>query len=99
MRFTPKSLAESLESTADPAFAVDAEGKITAWNLAAESALGYPRGKALGEFCFEVICGKDAFGNQVCQRECLVLRSLREGKPVRRFRMHVHYTDATKRAR
>jgi DNA-binding CsgD family transcriptional regulator len=28
-------------------------------------------------------------GNRVCQRECLVFRSLRERKPVRRFRMRV----------
>ncbi len=99
MRFTPKSLAESLESTADPAFAVDAEGKIAAWNSAAKTALGYSRRKALGEFCFNVICGKDVLGNQVCQRECLIFRSLREGNPVRRFRMHVradtgHYVEA-----
>ena len=99
MRFTHESLAESLESTTDPAFAVDGEGKITAWNSAAETALGYSRRNALGKFCFEVICGKDRFGNEVCQRECLVLRSLREGKPVRRFRMHVragsgHYVEA-----
>jgi PAS domain S-box-containing protein len=99
MRFTPKSLAESLESTADPAFAVDAEGKITAWNSAAKTALGYSRRNALGKLCFKVICGKDVFGHQVCQRECLVVRNLRERKPVRRFRMHVragtgHYVEA-----
>jgi PAS domain S-box-containing protein len=90
MRFTPESLAESLESTAGPAFAVDAEGKIAAWNSAAETALGHSRTKALGELCFKVIRGKDVVGNRVCQRECLVFRSLRERTPVRRFRMHVH---------
>jgi DNA-binding CsgD family transcriptional regulator len=89
MRFTPKSLAESLESTADPAFAVDAEGKITAWNSAAKTALGCSRRNALGEFCFNVIGGKDVLGNQVCKRKCLVFRSLRKREPVRRFRMHV----------
>ena len=99
MRFTPNSLAESLESSADPAFAVDAEGKIVAWNSAAKTALGYSRRNALGQFCFKVICGKDVVGNQVCQRECLVFRSLRERKPVRRFRMRVragagHYVQA-----
>lgn len=99
MHFTPKSLTESLESAADPAFAVDAEGKITAWNSAAETVLGTSRRNALGEFCFKVICGKDVFGHQVCQRECHVFQSLRERKPVRRFRMHVrarngHYVEA-----
>ena len=99
MRITLESLAESLERTTDPAFAVDGEGNITAWNLAAETALGYSQRNALGKICFNFICGKDAFGNQVCQRECLVFRSLREGRPVRRFRMHVradtgHYVEA-----
>ena len=99
MRFKPESLADSLESTADPAFAVDAESKIVAWNSAAKTALGYSRRHALGELCFKVICGKDVLGNRVCQRECLVFRSLRERKPVRRFRMRVragtgHYVEA-----
>ena len=99
MRFTPTSLAQDLERTGDAAFAVDGEGKITAWNSAAKTALGYSRRDALGKFCFEVLRGKDAFGNRVCQRECLVFRYIREGKPVRRFRMHVrsdtsHYVEA-----
>lgn len=89
MRFTLESLEESLDGCTDPAFAVDGEAKIIAWNTAAETALGFSRGHALGEFCHEVICGKDRFGNLVCQRECLVFRSIRDRKPARRFRMHV----------
>lgn len=99
MRFTPKSLTESIENTAEPAFAVDAVGKITAWNTSAETALGILRRNALGKSCIKVICGKDAFGHQVCQRECHVFQSLRARKPARRFRMHVragtgHYVEA-----
>jgi DNA-binding CsgD family transcriptional regulator len=99
MRFTSKSLTQSLENTAEPAFAVDAGGKISAWNTVAETALGILRRNALGKSCIKVICGKDAFGYQVCQRECHVFQSLRDRKPVRRFRMHVragtgHYVEA-----
>jgi DNA-binding CsgD family transcriptional regulator len=99
MRFTLESVAESLDSSSDPAFAVDGEAKIIAWNSAAETELGLPRGHALGEPCHEVICGQDVFGHLVCQNECLVFRSIRERKPVRRFRMYVrvsggHYVEA-----
>jgi len=99
MHFTLKSLTESLENTAEPAFAVDTGGKITAWNSAAETALGTLRRNALGKSCIKVICGKDVFGHQVCHRECHVFQSLRDRKPVRRFRMHVrsgigHYVEA-----
>ena len=48
MPFTPQNLAEGLESTADPAFAVDGEGKITVWNSAAETAFGYSRRYVFG---------------------------------------------------
>ena len=78
MSFAVKSLAEDLERTADPAFAVDGEGTIMAWNSAATPALGYSRRRALGSLCFDLICGKDAFGNRVCRRECLIFRTLRE---------------------
>lgn len=96
---TSKQLSEGLERSADPAFAVDGEGRITAWNSAAKTALGTSRRDALGKFCLEVICGKDVFGHRVCQRECLVFRDIREGKPVKRFRMHIrastgHYVEA-----
>jgi PAS domain S-box-containing protein len=95
---TPQNLAEGLESTADPAFAVDGEGKITVWNSAAETAFGHSREWVLGRPCSTVLCGRDAFGIRVCRRECLVFRSLREGSPIRRFRMHVrvgagHYVE------
>jgi PAS domain S-box-containing protein len=82
-----ESLAKSLESANDPAFAVDGEGRIIAWNSAAEAALGHSRGRVLGKPCYAVVRGTDTFGNPVCQRECLVLQGLRESKPVRRFRM------------
>lgn len=82
-----QNLSKSLESANDPAFAVDGEGRIIAWNSGAEAAFGHSRDHVLGRSCYAVVCGKDALGNPVCQRECLILQSLRESKPVRRFRM------------
>ena len=89
MPFTLRHLDETLESTADPAFAVDGDGRVTSWNSAAEAAFGRARKSVLGRRCYRVMAGRDAFGDRVCRRECLVFRSLREGRPVRRFRMHV----------
>jgi PAS domain S-box-containing protein len=41
--------SEIVNSTADPAFATDAEGRIIAWNRGAESLFGYPQSRAVGE--------------------------------------------------
>lgn len=89
VRFTLANLTESLAGCADPAFAVDGEGTIIAWNPAAETAFGHSRDQALGEPCHALIRGKDAFGNPVCRRQCLVFQNAREGRSARRFRMHV----------
>jgi PAS domain S-box-containing protein len=97
--FTLKTIGESLAYFDDPAYAVDGDGAIVAWNAATETLLGSPRNDVLGKPCYKIIRGKDVFGNPVCQRECLVMRNIREEKPSRRFRMHVrvkngHYIEA-----
>jgi PAS domain S-box-containing protein len=99
VRFTLKSIDESLAYFDDPAYAVDGDGAIVAWNAATESLLGFPREDVVGKPCYKIICGKDFFGNPVCQRECLVMQTIQEKKPAKRFRMHVrvkngHYIEA-----
>ena len=93
MPTTHHSLARSLESTSDPAFAVNARGEIIVWNSAAEAALGHSRECVLARPCHEVVSGLDCFGSRVCQRDCLVVRSARLDNPVRRFRMYVTAGD------
>ena len=56
--------------TGDPAFAVDRDGVIVLWNQAAEKALGYPASTALGQRCWELLCGQDTYGNKYCYETC-----------------------------
>jgi len=57
-------------STAGAAFAVDTAGRILAWNAAAEDLFGYPASKVVGRFCWEVVQGRDLFGNVYCGPHC-----------------------------
>ena len=57
-------------STGEPAYAVDREGIIRAWNSAAESAFGHSQERALGCRCWELLAGRDLFGNRYCCRGC-----------------------------
>ena len=56
--------------TGDAAFAVDQGGVIVLWNSAAEKTLGYSASTALGQHCWELLCGQDTYGNQYCCERC-----------------------------
>jgi PAS domain S-box-containing protein len=67
-----------VNSTADPAFATDAEGRVVAWNRAAESLFGYAPSLAVGRPCWELLRGRDAFGNRYCGPVCPLLAMIRD---------------------
>ena len=56
--------------TGDAAFAVDRYGVIVLWNEAAETALGYTESDALGEHCWNLLCGQDMCDNAYCGKRC-----------------------------
>ena len=70
---TTKPKQEIIFKTSEIAYAVDRKGKIVAWNRAAENIFGYPDHEALGKKCWDLLCGKDSFGNQYCCEGCPVL--------------------------
>jgi len=74
-------------ATGEPAYAIASEGTIVAWNAAARRALGYSTAQAVGKKCWELLRGKDAFGNNYCGKHCPLLELAIRGKPVRRCRM------------
>jgi PAS domain-containing protein len=74
-------------ATGEPAYAVAGEGTIVAWNAAARKALGYSAAQAVGQKCWELLKGKDAFGNDYCGKHCPLLDLALHGKPVNRCRM------------
>lgn len=72
-----------VNSTTDPAFAVDARGRIGAWNEAAERFFGLAVRQVLGRCCFEVVKGRDVFGNDYCSQSCPLRTMARAHRPTR----------------
>jgi DNA-binding CsgD family transcriptional regulator len=62
--------SSTLFATGEPAYAVNRDGIIRAWNCAAENAFGYARSVALGQHCWELLAGQDLFGNRYCCAGC-----------------------------
>jgi hypothetical protein len=79
-----------IESTAEPAFATDETGRVVIWNTAAVRLLGYRPEDVLGKSCFEVICGRDGFGNRFCDETCNVVGMVLRKESINRFSLDIH---------
>ena len=90
---TTKPKQEIIFKTSEIAYAVDRKGKIVAWNRAAENIFGYPDHEALGKKCWDLLCGKDSFGNQYCCEGCPVLNLAFDNKSVNCF--HIKFKTAS----
>jgi len=78
---------EIVQSTGEPAFATDEEGRVVIWNREAERLLGYAASRVLGKPCHEILCGLDVFGNRFCDEDCNLAKMVRHNEPIRRFAM------------
>jgi len=78
-------LSTSFESS-EAAYAVDRDGVIVMWNLAAEKAFGYPASEALGQRCWKLMGGKDIFGNRCCGKRCSHREMAFQHEPVNGFK-------------
>jgi PAS domain S-box-containing protein len=76
------------ESTSDPAFAVDSQGLIAAWNAAAEVLFALPASEAIGRPCGEIVQGTDECG-LVCSQDCTVRQALGKRHPISNFDLQV----------
>jgi DNA-binding CsgD family transcriptional regulator len=63
-----------------PAFATDSWHRITFWNRGAERVLGHAAAEVLGRPCFDVMKGRDIFGNRYCYEKCPVFATVRKGE-------------------
>jgi len=68
-----------------PALATDVGGHIVFWNRAAERLLGRPTNQVLGRRCYDVLGGRDVFGNRFCHENCSVVSMSRKGEAVQSF--------------
>ena len=83
---------ELVASTNDIGFVTDRDGVIHGWNEAAEEAFDIAAGEAAGKPCWELLQGKDAFGNDYCGSACPLMRMALEGRRVRRCQLY--FSDA-----
>jgi DNA-binding CsgD family transcriptional regulator len=74
-----------LSQSDTPALATDIGGHIVFWNRAAERLLGRPINQVLGRRCYDVLGGKDVFGNRFCHENCSVVSMSRKGETVQGF--------------
>lgn len=82
------------ENTGDGVWAVDADQHIILWNRAAEEMLGYPPEEATGQFCYELLGGRDLGGRPVCRARCAISERARRGcRPIRSFNLRVRGRD------
>ena len=87
-RFNAEPGTEVLDVLAQsetPALATDIGGHVVFWNRAAEKLLGRPTNQVLGRRCYDVLGGRDVFGNRFCHENCSVLSMSRKGEPVQAF--------------
>jgi DNA-binding CsgD family transcriptional regulator len=77
-----------VNSTGDPAFAVDRHGIVRAWNNAAENIFGYSATAVEGRPCWEVLCGCDASHNDYCGKSCPLRRMAFSAKSVNSTRIY-----------
>ena len=78
---------KNLFSTSEPAYAVDRDGQVVVWNQAAVQTLGYAESKALGQRCWELLSGRDVFGNPSCCEGCPVRATAFDNGPIKQFQV------------
>jgi DNA-binding CsgD family transcriptional regulator len=82
-----RDVLDVLSQSDSPALATDATGHVIFWNHAAELLLGRGGRQVMGRRCYDVVCGRDVFGNRFCHESCTVLSMSRKGETVRPFEM------------
>ncbi len=91
---SPTSLPvrDALELIAEskaPAYGMDRHDRIVYWNEGAQKALGWSPEEVLGKMCYDVLAGRDLFGNLYCTKECPVVVSAIAGDDVRPYLLDV----------
>ncbi|MCP4203243.1 MAG: PAS domain-containing protein [bacterium] len=77
--------AKVVATASGAAFAVDAEGRMIAWNEAATNRLGYSSSDIVGRRCWTVLKGQDPAGGRFCAQNCPYIAPQEE--PVNREQM------------
>lgn len=84
-----RDIRRLVEGTADPAFAIDPNGLIAAWNASAVELFGIEKKEAIGRFCSDVIQGRDECGRN-CSKDCTIQHQARSHQPVKSYEIQVN---------
>ena len=61
-----RDVLDVLSQSDAPALATDATGHVVFWNHAAELLLGRGGRQVMGRRCYDIVGGRDVFGNRYC---------------------------------
>lgn len=86
---------ELIAESKAPAYGMDRHDRIVYWNEGAEKALGWSSEETLGKMCYDVLAGRDVFGNLYCMRDCPVVASAIAGDDVRPYLLDVKRKGST----
>jgi DNA-binding CsgD family transcriptional regulator len=68
----PVEVLERIARSGEAVFAFDGNDLIILWNKACERLLGRPAYQVLGRRCYDILCGRDVYGNRYCSSNCPV---------------------------
>jgi DNA-binding CsgD family transcriptional regulator len=83
-----EEIAKLVRGTADPAFAIDCSGLVSAWNVAAEDLFGLSSIEAIGAVCHDILQGADE-GGVTCSVRCAIQQALEVNRPVENFDLQI----------
>ena len=78
-----------LATSETPAMATAVVGHVIFWNRAAEKHFGRPAAQVLGRRCYDILGGRDVFGNRFCHENCSVVSMSRKAETVHGFELMV----------
>lgn len=82
------TILEDIIDTTESAFASNRNGRIVDWNESVERLLGHASSDVIGRHCFEVLDGKDIFGNRFCHYRCAVRCMIRRHEPLNHWQLN-----------
>lgn len=88
----PSEIQQVVDGTAEPAFALDSNGQVAAWNAAAEGTFGLTADKAIGQYCSDVLHGIDECGME-CSHDCTVRHRAERREPLKSYDIQLATRD------
>lgn len=80
-------------NTGEPAYAVDRNGRIVAWNKPAAKTLGHSESAAVNANCWKLLRGRDIFGNRYCSERCPHREMAFRGESINRCRLQLRHAS------